>query len=180
MAISQDSSHPTGVRDHNDRSHKASNSTTLIARHRKADAALSLKLAGASWTEIAQTLGYPTPRAALLQVERALVRQLAEEDKVKMRQLAGARLERLLRGIWTKAIDEHSPDQMTAVSRSRELIADYTKLFGLAAPAEVVVHTPTQTELEDWVLRMTTTMIPEAEEADIWEGEVVEKKELGA
>lgn len=155
----------------------------IIPRNRKADAALSMKTAGASWAEIAQALGFPTPRAAMLATERALVRQMTtEDDKAKLRAIAGARLERLLRGIWTKAIDPDSPEQMTAVSRSRELIADYTKLYGLAAPTELVVHTPTQTELEEWVLRMTATMVPDVEEADIWEGEVVEEdpEALGA
>jgi len=175
MSTRQDSSDPTGVADSRPRGggrHVALDATA--ARNRKADAALSLKMSGASWTEVAMTLGFPTPRAAMLATEKALVRRLdTEDDKAKMRGMSGARLERLLRGIWGRAISPDDPEQMTAVSRSRELIADYNKLYGLNAPAEVVVHSPTQSELEDWVLRMTATMVPAVEEPDIFEAEVV-------
>lgn len=178
MSTRQDSSHPTGVTDSRPRGggrHVALDATGQ--RNRKADAALSMKLSGASWSEVAATLGFPTPRAAMLATEKALVRRLDnEDDKTKLRMMSGARLERLLRGIWTKAISPDDPEQMTAVSRSREIIADYNKLFGLNAPAEVVVHSPTQSELEDWVLRMTATMVPEVEEPDIFEAEVVESE----
>jgi len=173
MGTRQDSSDPTGV------AATGRENSALIARNRKADAALQLRMTGANWAEIAQTLGYPTPRQALASVERALQRQLAADtSKDQLRLLAGIRLERLLRGIWSKAIDPTNPEQITAVSRSRELIADYTKLYGLAAPAEVVISTPTQTELEDWVFRMTATLTPEVEEGDIWEAEVVPDEDL--
>lgn len=173
MATFQDSSHPEGVST--DDQHHGGKKAATAARMRKADAALQLKTSGATWSEIAQVCGYPTPRQAMLAVEKALVRQLNDEDdKAKMRAVSGARLERLLRGIWHKAIDPNNEEQMVAVSRARELISDHNKLYGLAAPTEIVVSTPTQTELEDWVLRMTAAMVPDTEEADIWEGEVVD------
>jgi hypothetical protein len=172
MASRQDSSHPTGVVDEfaNGKGEPA-----RIQRNRKADAALSMKMSGATWSEIAMTLGYPTPRQAMLAVEKALVRQLNEDDdRAKMRQVSGARLERLLRGIWNKAINPNDPEQMTAVSRARELIADHNKLYGLNAPTEVTVHSPTNSELEDWVLQMTATMVPDVAEPDIYDAEVLE------
>lgn len=174
MATRQDSSAPGGVADTRP---KQDGNDAINARRRKADAALSMSLSGATWGEIAQTLGFATPRAARLATEKALVRNLErEEDREKMRRLSGARLERLLRGVWNKAINPNDPEQMVAVSRSRELIADYNKLYGLNAPSELVVHSPTQSELEDWVLRMTATMVPEVIEPDIFEGEVVEEQ----
>jgi hypothetical protein len=179
MATRQDSSHPTGVVDLREKL-PGDGGQVSRERKRKADAALSLSLSGASWSEIAMTLGFPTPRAAKLAVEKALVRQLGtEDDKVKMRAMAGARLDRLLRGVWAKAIDPVNPEQMVAQSRARELIADHNKLFGLNAPTEMVVHTPTQSELEDWVLRMTATMVPIVEEDDIFDAEVVSEIETG-
>lgn len=176
MTTRMDSADPTGVSADLERNAR-------VQRNRKADAALQLRTAGASWSEIAMTLGFGSPRQAMLAVEKALVRQLNDEDdKSKMRAIAGARLDRLLRGLWAKAIDPNCPDQLAAVSRARELIADHTKLYGLAAPAEVVVSTPTQTELEEWVLRMTATMVPTTEEADIWDvdPEDDEPKAIGA
>lgn len=173
MATFQDSSHPEGVAT--DDTHHGGKRNVQNARLRKADAALQLKMSGATWTEIAQVLGYPTPRQAMLACEKALVRQLNDEDdKAKMRAVSGARLERLLRAVWGKAVDPSFPEQLSAVSRARELIADHNKLYGLAAPTEIVVSTPTQNELEDWVLRMTAEMVPDTEEADIWEGEIVD------
>lgn len=172
MATRQDRTHPTGVGD--TRKSRGTEVEAVRARNRKADAALSMSLSGATWGEIAESLGFPTPRAARTATEKALARQLErEDDREKMRKMAGARLERLLRGIWTKAIDPNSPEQMSAISRSRELIADYSKLWGLNAPTEVTVHSPSQSELEDWVLRMTATMVPAVEEPDIFEAEVV-------
>lgn len=173
MTTRQDRTARGGVSD--TRPHQDGNDT-VAQRKRKADAALSMSLSGATWGEIAEVLGYATPRQARAATEKALIRNLErEEDREKMRQKAGARLERLLRGIWNKAINPSDPEQMTAVSRSRELIADYNKLYGLNAPTEVTVHSPSQSELEDWVLRMTATMVPAVEEPDIFDADVVEE-----
>jgi hypothetical protein len=172
MVSWQDPDAPTGVS--NGREHGGNGSKANLARARKADAAVSMRLSGATWTEIAQVCGYPTPRAALTATERALVKRLDEEDKAKMRQLAGARLERLLRGIWNKAIDPNDPEHLAAVQRAREIIDRHAKLFGLDAPTEIVVHNPTKTELETWVLRVMAAGVPEVKEMDIFEGDVVE------
>lgn len=167
----QDSTDPTGVAAHkrmNDPGNYAGR-----ARQRKANAALQMRLAGATWHEIASGLGYPTPRTAMVATEKALERELATtEDREKMRKLAGARLERLIRAVWGKAIDPDNPDQMIAVSKAREVVADHRKLFGLDAPTEVVVHNPSEAELEAWVARVVATQIPVVEEFDIIAGEI--------
>lgn len=166
MAHQQDSSDPTGVaavKRHNDGGNAAGR-----ARMRKANAALQMRYAGATWAEIATGLGYPTPRAAMVATEKALERELANaDDREKMRKLAGARLERLIRAVWPKAIDPDSPDQMVAVGKAREVIADHRKLFGLDAPTEVVVHNPSQAELEAWVARIVAVQQPQVVEYDI-------------
>jgi hypothetical protein len=172
MVTWQDPTHPSGVGS--DRpNNKASSGNVHLTRQRKADAAISMRLSGATWTEIAQVVGYPTPRAALTATEKALVKRLDEEDKAKLRQLAGARLERLLRSIWNKAIDPDDPEQMSAVQRARELIDRHAKLFGLDAPTEIVVHNPTKTELESWVLKVMAAGVPQVEEEDIFDVEVI-------
>jgi hypothetical protein len=173
VATSQDRSDPTGVRD----TRPTNDGNDAIAqRRRKADAALSMSLSGATWGEIAEVLGFATPRQARAATEKALVRQLERDgDREKMRKMAGARLDRLLRGIWNKAIDPNNPEQMVAISRSREILADHAKLWGLNAPTEVTVHSPSQSELEDWVLRMTATLVPAVEEPDIFDAEVIDQ-----
>jgi hypothetical protein len=174
MVTRQDSTHPTGVSEVNP-NHPGASVEASAQRARKADAALSLRLSGAAWGDIAQAVGYPTPRQAMLAVEKALVRQLnTDDDRDKMRVVAGARLERLLRAIWGKALNPSDPEQLAAVTKSRELIADYAKLYGLNAPAEVVVHSPSQSDLEDWVLRMTATLVPDVDEPDIFDVREIE------
>lgn len=170
--MQQDSSDPTGVRAPA-RNHESPGNAAGRARARKTNAALQMRYAGATWNEIATALGYPTPRTAMIATEKALERELANaDDREKMRKLAGARLERLIRAVWPKAIDPDSPDQMIAVGKAREVIADHRKLFGLDAPTEVVVHNPSQTELEAWVARVVAFQTPTVEEYDIITGEI--------
>jgi hypothetical protein len=171
MVQQQDSRDPTGVAAR--KPHDAGGNSAGRARSRKANAALQMRYAGATWTEIATALGYPTPRTAMVATEKALERELATaEDREKMRKLAGARLERLIRAVWAKAIDPEHPDQMIAVGKAREVIGDHRKLFGLDAPTEVVVHNPTETELAAWVAKVVAVNIPVVEEYDIIAGEI--------
>jgi hypothetical protein len=175
MVMAQDSNEPTGIRGQVSGGTGANGNEVSRARQRKSNAAIELRLAGATWAEIALTLGYPTPRQALVATEKALERQLANpKDREKMRQMANARLERLIRGVWPKAINPDHPEHLTAITRARDLIADHRKLFGLDAPTEVVVHNPTQDELEAWAARVIQTLNPGVVEYDIIEGEVEE------
>jgi hypothetical protein len=169
----QDSSDPEGVAG---KAHGTQNSVAR-ARQRKAQAAIGMRLAGATWNEIAQALGYPTPRQALVATERALAKEINDDDRARLRRLAGARLDRLLRSAWPKAINPDHPDHLIAMSKCREVINDERKLFGLDAPTEVVVHNPSQAELDAWVAQVLTVTGPQVEEFDIFEGEVVEDEE---
>lgn len=178
----QDSTHPTGVsgppstRPENGGSGGGTANTLSRARHRKATAAIQMRLAGATWAEIAAALGYPTPRQALVATEKALAKELHSDDREQMRKLAGARLDRLLRSAWPKAINPDHPDHLIALTKCREVINDHRKLFGLDAPTEVVVHNPSTEELDRWVATVLTLTHPPAEEFDIFAvpGEVVD------
>lgn len=172
--MQQDSHDPSGV---SGESGKGKGKSLASARHRKADAAVQMRLAGATWAEIATALGYPTPRQALVSTERALVKQLdSNDDREKMRKLAGARLERLLRSVWPKAINPDDPDHLIAISKAREILDRHAKLFGLDAPTEVIVHKPTTVELESWVARVLAFNSPQVVEYDIL-GEVISSEE---
>jgi hypothetical protein len=94
MVIQQDSSHPTGVTGTKSRE-------LTKARMRKAEAALDMRHRHIGWQEIAETLGYPTPRHALIAVEKALQAGLqTDESKEFMRLLAGKKLEELIFAVW--------------------------------------------------------------------------------
>ena len=174
MAIEYDPSHPTGVADDSPRG----GSLPARARDRKANAAIQLKIAGASWDEIAEVVGFPSGRAALVATERALEKELQTEESQKhMRSLAGRRLERLLRGVWTKAIDPNNPEHLQAVDRARLIIDRHAKLYGLDAPTEFVVTNPSQTELESWVAKVIRESSNDLEEPDIFDVDFYEEGE---
>lgn len=193
MGTVQDATHPTGVRV-SEGGHEGEAKT---ARQRKEDAALALrvgvegddesmvsalKLAAYEWDEIARILGFPSPRHAQLAYEKALQRNLANDEQSvsKMRDLTGRRLERLLRAVWSKALDPDHPEQMAAHDRARATIGDHARLFGLNAPTELIHSNPTGTELANFVSAAVAATNAGLEEDDIFDAEVVEQDEIGA
>lgn len=176
--IEQDSSDPTGISVVG----PEGGISPSRARQRKATAALSLKLSGANNTDIAKALGYPTPRAVQVAIEQALARELRENpsDRARMRQMAALRLDRLLRSVWPKAIDNADPEHLLATTKARELIAQWSKLHGLDAPQEVIVHSPTESAIEEWVAKVITLGLPPVEEDDVIDVEYDEHEELEA
>jgi hypothetical protein len=140
----QDSTDPTGVNDEG-----TPGKEVTRARDRKANAALAMRLSGATWEDIASVLGFPTERAALVAYESAMEKQLeTPESREELRRLARLRLERLMRGVWAK-------------------------LEGSDAPTEVNIYSPAQSEIEAWVAEQVNKTVPQLEEADIFEGEIV-------
>lgn len=168
--MQQDSSDPTGVKATNDNPSKA----LVRARDRKANAALAMKLGGAEWDEIATALGYPTERAALVAVEQSLGKRLNELDRQHLRALAAGRLESLVRSAWRKAHTEDDAEHLNAIKSVRETVNDISRLWGLQAPQEVLITNPTQEHLDQWVARVVSADLPQVEEADIVEADIVE------
>jgi hypothetical protein len=165
MGIEQDPSHPTGVSG--DRT-----AALYTARNRKAEAALEMRHRHIGWDEIAETLGYPTPRHALVAVEKALQNGLrTDESKQFMRELASKKLEELIYAVWAKATNDEHPEQLTAVGKARELIADHAKLHGYVAPTEVSIYNPSQREIDDFVGELMKERVPQLEQGDIFEME---------
>jgi hypothetical protein len=172
--MQQDSSDPTGV------SGNENSAGVVRARERKANAAVQLRIAGASWTQIADILGYPTARAAFVAFEKAMERELhTEQSQNRLRDLAGRRLDSLLRSVWGKASNAEHPEHLAAVGRARDIVDRQIKLYGLDAPAEVVIHSPSQAELDQWVARVVQTEVPALEEANIFDAEILEYEEEG-
>jgi hypothetical protein len=165
----QDSTDPTGVNDEG-----TPGKEVTRARDRKANAALAMRLSGATWEDIASVLGFPTERAALVAYESAMEKQLeTPESREELRRLARLRLERLMRGVWAKAIDPENAEHLAAVSKAKEIIAQITRLEGSDAPTEVNIYSPAQSEIEAWVAEQVNKTVPQLEEADIFEGEIV-------
>lgn len=143
----QDATHPTGVSTDGD-----GDSGVHRARQRKAMAALALRRDNYTWQRIAETLGFPTPRAALVAVEGALEAGLAtDESQEFMRRMAGEHLQILLAGVMRKARDPEHPEHLAAVSKAREIVMDHAKLMGYLAPQEVAIYTPLASEIQQFV-----------------------------
>jgi hypothetical protein len=147
---------------------------------RNASAALALKLAGASYDDIAATLGYAGPVQAREAVEQSLARRADEADpkeKDRLRALNAGRIERLLQSVWTRANDKRDPEQLKAVQVAASLIDRHTRLYGLDAPTQVAVTTPTTTEIEHWVAAVVaqqqSAITVEEDDVVVIAGEVV-------
>ena len=123
---------------------RAQRATTAERRTR----AIAMKLAGATYDQIASTLGYASKGAACQDIKRALEHRLEEQgyqaDLLKQQELA--RLDRLQAGHWAGAIGGDT----RAAEVVMKVIAMRIKLLGLDAPArvEVVTYDAVEAEME--------------------------------
>lgn len=117
-----------------------------------ARASVALRVAGASFDEIAEVLGLPDAGAARSAVERGLAAERVDDaDRSRLRAEEEARLLALLRGLWGKALDEENPEQVAAARAALAVVDRHARLMGLDAPVEVVVHSPSAAEIDVWV-----------------------------
>lgn len=139
--------------------------------YRQGTAALALRLAGASFSEVAEALGLGSVADAYEMIESTLALQVKPEDRERLRQLEAARLDRLQRSIWQQANDPQDPDQLPAINAVLKIMESRRKLLGLDAPTEITVHSPTQDELERWVAQVSRGQIDQyaALEANVLE-----------
>lgn len=145
---------------------------------KKGEAALALRLAGATFSEIAETLNFRDENQVRARINAELAKGVAEADRAKHRELATLRYERLLRALWGKAIDPANPEQLPAARASRELIDRIVAVQGAAVPQEVVITNPTSQELMAWIERVRPVELPgHVEEHDpfaVEDAEIVE------
>lgn len=133
-------------------------------------AGLALRLAGASYAEIADTLALGSAAEARdLVCNELAAAETDPEQRAALRAEEEARLLRLLRGVWGKATDPHHPEHLPAARLALAMTDRHARLLGLDMPTEVVVYTPTTTEIETWVAEMIskTGAIIDVEEADV-------------
>jgi hypothetical protein len=142
-------------------------------RANRQEAAVALRIAGATYADIARTLGYTSTTHAREAVERALAQSVGDDDREKMRFIEGRRLERLLRGLWGKATDESNEEQLAAARTALAVIDRHAKLYGLDAPTVHAIYSPTQTEMEQWLAGIAAQVREgQPEEYDIIAGEI--------
>jgi hypothetical protein len=125
--------------------------------------ALELRMAGASYSQIATALGFADRGAAHHAVQNALARdnEVNADLRDEYRTLQLARTERMIRGIWTQAIGGDGP----AYDRVLRTLDRQAKLIGLDAPVQINVTDEARARL--------TAMLDQLE-AEVVKGEVLE------
>lgn len=138
-------------------------------------AAVAMKVAGASYSEIAKTLGFSSAFNARSAVERSLAASADnDDDRAKLRVLTTRRLERLLKSVMARAVDPRDPDHLAYNARALAIIDREARLHGIDAPTQAIVHTPDSERVErviGQVLALARTQMGEAEQ-DIVEAEL--------
>lgn len=122
------------------------------ARNKEKRAALTLRLAGASYAEIADAVGY----ASAADARNAVVAELAsyeatDDERKQLRREEAARVERLMRSVWGKATDPNNPEHLSAVKIALQLVERHGRIYGVDMPQEVVIYNPTASEIDEWV-----------------------------
>lgn len=112
-----------------DREHMPNSQRQLDAMERTKQA-LELRLAGFTYTQIAEKLGYSSRPAAFKAVMNAMKRTLREPAE-KVRELELDRLDELLKGLWFYRSRVDYTDRILKIMERR------SKLLGLDAPERV-------------------------------------------
>lgn len=156
------------------------NETAEAMEMRTVEAAIALKLAGASYAEIADTLDMDSPAIARRAVERGLARTIDETTDLKgMRALVSLQIDALTRSVWNRATDDTDPEHLSYARAALALLDRKSKLHGLDAPVIHLVN-PNAQELEQWVESIAEEMgINPVEEGDIFVLEEGPTQELG-
>lgn len=143
----------------------------------RAEAALAMRLAGASNADIAKELDFATPNDARQAYERALARAAKDYgDKERLRTVLNKQMERLMLVCYRRALNPNSPDQVTW-ARTFLAFADRTsKMNGLEQQNTNVIITPAYEEIVTWARKMHEEVSghPIEIEADILSDEIVE------
>jgi hypothetical protein len=153
-------------------------------RHR---AAAKLRVRGADYNDIAETLGYTNGQAARAAVEIALADMNPSEDLTSQRQLALARLEGLLRSTSKGALSpmitvetvtpqgtivEHRVVNEGHIAYAKlhlSIIDRIIKLQGIDAPTQIELRTPDAIEFEKVIAGLNKiSREGQAEEGDIF------------
>jgi hypothetical protein len=113
-----------------------------INRAARITQAVSLRLAGMTYAQIAEATGYSSPAACQQAIYRASERMLREAID-EFRELENSRLDRLQAAVWQSAMQGNA-QAVTSVVKVMERRA---KLNGLDAPQQVVINEEHRTSI---------------------------------
>jgi hypothetical protein len=98
-----------------------------VVGHERDRQAAALRIAGLTYQQIADRLGYAGASGAYKAAERALFGEQVSETVDNLRQLEGARLDDLLVGLWVAA----RAGNVGAIDRVLKIMERRARLFGL-------------------------------------------------
>lgn len=149
----------------------------------RARAAVNLKLAGASYVDIAETLEFPSPEAAKREVERALAVTHSPDEWETLRLVAAARAEQMFARSSAMAAadylvleDGEKVPNMEKLAWHRQAGVDlmnHATITGAKAPAKIEI-TPDEEKLDSIV----TALVQRMGHEDILDAEVLELEQL--
>lgn len=118
--------------------------------------ALELRMAGASYQQIATALGYTNKGSAHRAVHAALRADadLHRDERDHYRRLHLHRLERQIRAWWTDSLDD-----LDAAKHVHTLMQREARLLGLDAPQQVILTTEGQQTADDALTRLREAVI---------------------
>lgn len=146
----------------------------LKDRKNRGIAAVALRVEGANYSQIAQVLEYPSSVAAREAVERTLANSVGDDDREIMRSIESRRLEKVLRAVMRRAVNEDDPEQLNAAKVALMFIDRHIKLQGLDAPQVMAVYSPSATEMQEWLEQASRQIRPTTpQEAELVDGEIV-------
>lgn len=144
---------------------------------RQGAAAVQLRVSGASFETIATTLGLSGGAPAALRVvtdELASHGEDSKDARERLRAETNMVLDAALHSCSGKAMNPEHDEHLVALRTLITVLDRRAKLNGLDAPTEMIVHNPTQTEIDQWVASMVQQTMPDVDEDDdIIEGEVI-------
>lgn len=144
----------------------------------RAQAAVALRLAGAPYVDIAESLAYATAADAQQAVESLLASTVEAEDLASTRNMYNQRLNRLLQSVWPKALNSNDPKQLEYVRAVLQIEERRARLMGTDAPTKHEVYTPTAEQITEQVRVLTANVIIPVE-ADIVDAEYDDDQAAG-
>jgi hypothetical protein len=137
-----------------------SNPENMVEAHERQRKAAELRMAGASYPDIAKVLRFTDKAHAHRAVQAALDRTPADGGlsiREEYTHLSIARCERLLRGVWATAV---AGTDLKATDSALRIIERECKLLGLDAPTRLAVTDETKMEMLSLLNELETTLIP--------------------
>jgi hypothetical protein len=128
----------------------------------KALRAVELRLAGASFEQIAKALEYADKSGAKRAYDRGLqsLRDDLAPNVATYRAEQLLRTERLLLGLWPKATNPEGVDHLRAVEQVRRILERQARLLGLDAPVTFQVSDEVDAQIEALLAEMATNDPP--------------------